>query len=366
MRAEWLGGSGPEDPDGEEQRGETRPYGSRPYGSRPYGSRPYGSRPYGSRPYGSRPYGSRPYGSRPYGSREELPEGGLEPEEWSADVGELFCSYSALVRLGARLVFGAGDLPVPTYPLGSPAYLPAPGRPSSSVFAQAAEKALATAATGARSYLGQGRPEPGDHELAVEVVVRNRLLERLGDLPEVAWALKEDLARGLATSADGALLDGSGAADPLGIARTPGVDKTVSGGGALAALCDAVTKLRHAPGARFDCPGWIFGPKTLDRLTRTDYDGRTLETTRLLKLDGGDGGKLLGYPFVVSPAAAERVYFGSDWAQAWIASDPRLVAVKVSPEPQFATTESVLRAVMYHDLVVVRPNLFTYLAELPD
>ena len=91
-----------------------RPYGVRPYGVRPYGVRPYGVRPYGVRPYGVRPYGVRPYDVRPYGVRQgEHAEGGfLDPEEWSAEIAEVFCERSAVVRLGATIIPSEGELPV--------------------------------------------------------------------------------------------------------------------------------------------------------------------------------------------------------------------------------------------------------------
>src|SRR6187431_1258696 len=88
-----------------------RPYGGRPYGGRPFGGRaeddrPFGGRPYGGRPYGGRPFGGRPFGGRPFGGRQGEEEGRpvLDPDEWSADVAELVCQRSAVIRLGATVV----------------------------------------------------------------------------------------------------------------------------------------------------------------------------------------------------------------------------------------------------------------------
>src|SRR3954453_9096242 len=69
---------------------------ARPVGTRPVGTRPVGTRPVGTRPVGTRPVGTRPVGTRPVGTR---PAGGLDPEEWSADVSDLFRSKSAILQL---------------------------------------------------------------------------------------------------------------------------------------------------------------------------------------------------------------------------------------------------------------------------
>ena len=37
----------------------------------------------------------------------------LDPDEWAADIAMLFCEYSAVLRLGANLVFGLNELPFP-------------------------------------------------------------------------------------------------------------------------------------------------------------------------------------------------------------------------------------------------------------
>ena len=95
---------------------DVRPYGGRPYGGRPYGGRPSGGRPYGGQPYGGRPYGGKPYGGKPYGGRpigqHGDPGGFLDLDEWSADIGELVCERSAVIRQGATL-FAGDELELP-------------------------------------------------------------------------------------------------------------------------------------------------------------------------------------------------------------------------------------------------------------
>jgi hypothetical protein len=358
-----------------------RPYGPRPYGPRPYGPRagapppqpdPYGPRPYGPRPYGPRPYGPRPYGPRPYGPRDEAPSGALDPDEWSADVADLFCAESAVVRLGARVVFDEDDLPVAALepPLGHADYV---------------EQARGTSPKDKKPFVKDSAPTPSAgvsqrhlharrHELAVKVVIPNALGRTLVEYPEVAWALKQDLAHALALRADQAFLHGAGGTPSSGVVHTaatvehtPGTDRRQL----LMVVRDMVGAMRIGE-ARFGNAGWVLHPRTLEGLSRlltsngqaeTD-PGWGLEAVLLLAHDGHDGGVLLGYPFVVSSATEDgnttRIHFASDWSEAWIGADRQLVTVDVSVDALFATDETVIRAVMHHDFVVRRPEYFVY------
>jgi Phage capsid family len=352
----------------------TRPYGTRPYGTRPYGTRPYGTRPYGTRPYGTRPYGTRPYGTRPYGTRDDMPEGGFDPDEWSEDTAELFCQKSAVVRLGASLASDGNEIPVPAVQPTTdedgvpneaelPRYLDqpdttAPGEPMASE-----EKPAAG--------VSQQRLRPRDHELAWKVVIPNRLARDVAENQDLAWALKDDISTGLALVADQAFLRGAGGAAPLGVSGT------VAALGAppadlLLTFRAMVSELRRRPRTLFRNAGWIVHPATLDELAEflttnrqdNDPDGQSVDSTRLLRLDGHDGGILLGYPFVATPAAGDDagngIYFASDWTEAWVGVDRDLVRVDVSTESHFQTDETVVRAVMHHDFLVRRPTLFIH------
>lgn len=343
MCADWKGSRG-EDPEGEAPPLDvpdgprpygsrpygsrpygSRPYGSRPYGSRPYGSRPYGSRPYGSRPYGSRPYGSRPYGSRPYGSREDEPDGFLDPAEWSADIADIFCDCSVVVRLGARIVADEEEIPVPAIehtdrklgylrqrPITGPGDESPPKRWDSENKPQA--------------ILSQRILKPRDHELALTVVLPNRLVRDVIEYPEVGWALKEDLAQTLALRADAAFLSGVGDPEPVGISKTAQVnqvpeEKTPDDKRDVLKTVRAIVRELRTDTALFRNPGWVLHPQVLAELTAfltddsqkmppKDAAGRSLDATRLLTYDGFDGGDLVGYPFLVSRAAgAEHAVF---------------------------------------------------------
>jgi Phage capsid family len=318
------------------------------------------------RPAGMRPAGMRPAGMRPYDDT-----GLLDPEEWSADIAELFCSYSAVVRLGARMVFDVEYLPVPTTQLNAE-YLPAPTEIGDDHQPRTVPRgqSLTTVAGTTQSTLGRRRNlKPSKRELVVQFVVRDSLLRAVAH-PEVAAALKADIARALAERADAAFLHGAGTADPRGITgyRAP----LALQGNRLADARLMLETLRNEPNVRFDNPGWVIDVRTLDELTRlltrnnlTQAGGtnsRTFDSARLLMLDGDDSGVLLGYPFVATTAAQEatrsRMYFSSDWTEAWIGIGEELVTVAVSTETNFTTDETVVRAVMHHDFAVRNPTRF--------
>jgi hypothetical protein len=363
----------------------TRPFGTRPFGTRPFGTRPFGTRPFGTRPFGTRPFGTRPFGTRPFGTRDdEQEEGGLDPATWSADIAELFCAMSATVRLGARIVYDIDSLLIPNRRVEA-VYLARPDRidsPGELLEAEQRdtepERARSAAAVGrSRVSAGQRLLRPSDHALSVQIVVRNSLIRTVERHPDVADALKQDIARALVFEADGAFLHGGdGQPEPAGITA---YCRELGNGGSdnpLELARAILRQLRVEEPKRFENPGWIFDPATLDELTRQltaenvpskERSMRTLDATRLLELDGLDGGMLLGYPFLVSRAAAEeddasRMYFSSDWAEAWIAAGSDLVCVDFSTEADFAADSTIVRAVMNHDFVVRRPGLFTFTA----
>jgi HK97 family phage major capsid protein len=250
-----------------------------------------------------------------------------------------------LLRLGAQLVLGDEEMPVPA----------------------------AASAGGASTKVRAGTLRPMDHELAWEVVVPNPMVRRLVQRPELAEALQGDIARALARRAEEAFLRGNPAAGPRGIRHDPGVLKHVPGGpphDPVDLLRGMVTKLRRAPRARFHDPGWILSPGALDRLTRHVAAGRSLDDTRLLQHDGQDGGVLLGYPFVATGAAhddavaVDTIYFGSDWSEAWIGAGRGVVGIDVSSDAHFARGQTGVRAVVQHDFLLREPACFVVM-DLP-
>jgi hypothetical protein len=403
----WTG-SRSEDPD--EACSPDRPYGPRPYGPRPYGPRsdrpppvptPYGPRsdkpppvwtPYGPRPYGPRPYGPRPYGPRPYGPRSE--DGGcpLDAGEWGADIAELFCQDSAVIRMGARIVT-EGDLSVlSTEPLeGTPGYV---ARPEETVPKDDAEaNEIQLRAEKERAALAKRVLRPRHHELAVKVVIPDDLVRCLVDSPEIAWGLKQDIAHALAVDADRAFLQGDppGSA-PIGIRRTAAVNPNpppANPDDLLQVARTMVGNIRRREQVRFGNAGWILHPYWVDALTRVltgDFQemgfGAALDSKQLLAPDGHDGGTLLGFPFISTSAArgdrdpaqgdpddvdlsSAWIHFSADWSEAWIGVDPDVVTVNVSVDAHFQSDETVIRAVANHDFLVRRPKFFTY-ADIPN
>jgi HK97 family phage major capsid protein len=366
-----------------------RPYPMRPYPMRPYPMRPYPMRPYPMRPYpmrtydGSdgdgetdpqrypgRPYPMRPYPMRPYPMRPyEGPDAGtgvLDPDQWSADIADLFCAYSAVVRLGAHIVFDDHEIPVPTVPFtaaSSPTYVPQGG-------------AMPQANLRRSPVL-----RPRRYALATTVDLPNDLLRDALGHPDSAWALKDDIANALALRADEAFLRGTGRGEPKGVATSiPAALQglaTVRGPG-LAATPDLLATARNMVGqvraaALLRDAGWVLHPGALNTLSGTVTtstlkavaqvgDVRSLDATDLLTYDGRDGGQFLGYPFVVSTAAgnATSMFFSADWAEAWIGVDRDWVTVDVSPDTGFDTDTTVIRAVMRHDFRVRNTAFFRY------
>jgi HK97 family phage major capsid protein len=240
------------------------------------------------------------------------------------------------------------------------------------------------------------RLRPNSHELAVQVVIRNRLVTSIVDHPEVAWALKQEIAYALACQADAGFLHGDPGPPhkpsriPRGITHT-GKAETQEDAEAdlLVAARAMVSKLRRTKRVRFGDAGWVLHPSTLDALTeivtrdgqqkkRGRVVGQSLDAIgsgQLLAHDGMDGGVLLGYPFVVSEAAADdpaadarqsRMYFSSDWSAAWVGASSPLVEVDFSGDIRFERDETVVRAIMHHDFALSRPELFIYTDPIGD
>ena len=149
----------------------------------------------------------------------------------------------------------------------------------------------------------------------------------------MAQALKWDLADSLARNADATFLGQlprlprrNGAADNL-----------------LETVLDIVTAIRGTPDVEFRQSRLDTQPKHTGQVTlwaspRGD-EARTLETFRLLTLDGADGDTLVGHPFVTSRAAAvdkpaqPGIYFAADWGDAWVAVSGRPATVDTPVEP---------------------------------
>jgi HK97 family phage major capsid protein len=343
-----------------------RPYGGRPFGGRPeddrpFGGRPYGGRPYGGRPYGGRPFGGRPFGGRPFGGRQGEEEGRpvLDPDEWSADVAELVCQRSAVIRLGATVVADEYELRAST--------IDATSRPAAPDYVKEGGK---------KPILGRRELtlRPRDHELAAKIVLPDRVARDIAADPLLALAVKEDLAEALALRADRAFLGGAGPG-PVGVAGlVPSVGAVTDIVTTGRALLKQIRTVAPPLTPTFRAPGWVLHPTTLDVLVQEPArpSPTTVETVDmvsggLLCLDGADGGEFLGYPFVVSAAAfdggSRRMYFSADWRQAWIGVDGVLVDVDFSFDVHFQTDETVIRATMAHDFDLARREAFTWADE---
>jgi HK97 family phage major capsid protein len=354
-----------------------RPVGMRPVGMRPVGMRPVGMRPVGMRPVGMRPVGMRPVGMRDDGSDEDAGAGCyLDPDEWAADIAMLFCEYSAVLRLGANLVFGLDELPFPSPPvLGVPRYLPGPvlvdeeDDTAGRAVTTAAAATLARVAKRTGTQLSYRRLKPRSHELTIQIAVRNRLVRTIVEHPEVAWALKQDIASALAFRADEGFLHGKpDERAPRGIASMKDtIEHALGGANPLKTARAIISQLRRS-GTRFICPGWILHPKTLDELSdRVRKEAAKDDAGQLLTYDGADGGTLLGYPYIVSAASedgiatpSERMFFGSDWTEAWIGAEEPLVMVDVAPDIRLESDETLIRAVTQHDFALRAPEAFVH------
>jgi HK97 family phage major capsid protein len=182
---------------------------------------------------------------------------------------------------------------------------------------------------------------PGEWMLEAGVEIPDRILDGVGARWELAESFLVDLAEALATGLDGACL-GTLGGGPAGIEALVGA----SPGGLLNGLKDMVKDTRAAHPAR--SPGWILHPDGLDTIARFVLADRTVDGSQLLKLDGADGGTLLGFPFLTSAAATDganpRAYFSVDWQEAWLGVESSLVALFASGETAPTADSTVLRA----------------------
>ncbi len=302
-----------------------KPYGGKPYGGKPYGGKPYGGKPYGGRPYGGRPYGGKPYGGRPYGGKpigqQGDPGGFLDLDEWSADIGELVCERSAVIRQGATL-FAGDELQLPSF-APTPAYR-GPGQPAPAPIPAGIAPAL----------------RPGEWSLETVIAVPLTILGVINTNPDAAYMLKLDLAEGLAQRADATFLEGTASGGgPQGIADlAPQITQPTGVGQQLKRLRNLVGAVRAAEPLRN--PGWVLHPTALDAVatfltndavSSTGSGRRSVDTFDIFKYDGVDGGMLLGFPFLTSTGAVVRnrpaAFFSADWQEAWIGFDPSFITV---------------------------------------
>ena len=179
----------------------TKPFGTKPFGTKPFGTKPFGAKPFGTKPFGTKPFGTKPFGTKPFGTKGD-DGGSLDPEEWSADIAQLVCERSALIRLGATLVASepGGSLPTPAFEITAGFRAPGEPEPELPESGEAAEL------------------RPGEWRLSAAVALSPRVLGALGASPELAYTLKTSLAEELARSADEAFLQGPGEGELQGIA----------------------------------------------------------------------------------------------------------------------------------------------------
>ena len=327
-----------------------KPFGPKPFGPKPFGPKPFGPKQFGTRPFGPKPFGPKPFGPKPFGPKaggaDEADGGFLDLDEWSAEIAELVCGRSAVLRLGATLVApDQGVVPEATFDVQ--AGYRAPGKPEPAV-------AKVPEAVAEPSDL-----RPAEWRLSAGVAVSRRVARAVAESPELAYTLVSHLAEALAVRADTTFLRGKPGAEPEGIAGRRGVNSGAldADTDTLKAAREMVTDVRKSPHP-FRNPGWVFAAKTLDSLTGlVTADGlseggdgaRSLDSFRLLQLDGLDGGVFLGFPFVLSAGADANIYFAADWQEAWIGVAPHFVSVSAEPASR---DEIVFRASMPLDFAL--------------
>jgi hypothetical protein len=262
------------------------------------------------------------------------------------------------MRLGATVVFGTDELQVPV--------------PNPAVGFRAPGKAGPAPAATPPVVL-----RPGDWGLEASLSLPVRAWPGLEANADLALSVKVDLAEALAVGADQAFLRGAAVGGPDGIGdRVTRTGPANGGGQRLQRLRDLAAAVRAALPAR--TPGWILHPGVLDDLGRfltrdgvtQDAEGRAVDTFPLLRLDGADGGTLLGFPFLTSAAAADGnkrlVYCAADWQEAWIGLDPYLVTVGVRGAAAGAGAAAagpddvVITASMPLDFTLRRPVAFAW------
>ena len=331
----------------DEEESPERPFGPKPFGPKPFGPKSFGLRPFGPKPFGPKPFGPKPFGPKPFGAGDA--DGGfLDPEAWGADIAELVCERSAVIRLGATLISSerGRSVPVP-------------------VFEVAADFTAAGAELEPKKESEKVvEIRPGEWRLSAAVGVSPRVLGAVAAKPELAYTLKAHLAARLADRADEAFLQGA-AVGLKGIARR--MDPAPYGEDRLKAVRELVAEVRSG-GHPFRNPGWILAPDKLNELTELlTADGwheggneaaRTLDSHGLLRLDGLDGGAFLGFPFLSSAAAGSTIYFAADWQEAWIGLEEYFVSVFAEPASE---DRVVVRASMPLDFALRTTGGFAHL-----
>jgi Phage capsid family len=324
-----------------------KPFGPKPFGPKPFGPKQFGTRPFGPKPFGPKPFGPKPFGPKPFGPKaggaDEADGGSLDLDEWSAEIAELVCGRSAVLRLGATLVAPEqGVVPEATFDVQ--ADYRAPGKPEPAV-------AEVPEAADEPSDL-----RPAEWRLSAGVAVSRRVVRAVAESPELAYTLVSHLAEALAVRADKTFLQGKPGDEPKGIAHRD-VNSGTLDADLLITARKMVTAVRESPHP-FRNPGWVFAATTLDTLTGlVTADGlseggdgaRSLDSYRLLQLDGIDGGVFLGFPFVLSAGAEANIYFAADWQEAWIGVAPHFVSVSAEPASR---DEIVFRASMPLDFAL--------------
>ncbi|HEY1318210.1 MAG TPA: phage major capsid protein [Gaiella sp.] len=320
-----------------------RPFGAKPFGAKPFGAKPFGAKPFGAKPFGAKPFGAKPFGAKPFGAKPFGAKAGDEGEGCPSDPGqrlaELVCERSTVIRMGATLVLGP--------PLQVPAFEPDVGF-----------RAPGAGGPGPGATVELDDPlRPGDWMLEAGVEVPERLVASIDERAELAESFLVDLADSLAVAVDraclGTIAGGPDGIDPL-VGASPGM--------LLDGLKDIVKATRAVRPPRN--AGWILHPDALDTIGRFVLVDRTVDGSQLLKLDGADGGTLLGFPFLTTTAASEgndaRAYFSVDWQEAWLGVESYLVDLYASGEPAPAAGSILLRASLPFDFALRVADAFAW------
>ncbi len=315
-----------------------KPFGPKPFGPKPFGPKPFGPKPFGPKQFGTRPFGPKPFGPKPFGPKaggaDEADGGFLDLDEWNAEIADLVCGRSAVIRLGATLVAGEQGAALPVVDFQVKEGFRSPGKPEPDPGEAVGDE--------------DDPLRPGEWDLSAGIAVSQRVRAAVASSPDLAYALKAQLADALARGVDKTVLQGvhreeraDGEEGMDGEKKGGLVRATPSREDHLTTARGMLNVVRNATQA-FRNPGWILGPNTLDELTRlVTADGlsaveegagaRTLDSYELLQLDGIDGGVFLGFPFVLSAGAEPNIYFAADWQEAWIGVATQFVSVTTQP-----------------------------------
>ena len=279
--------------------------------------------------------------------------GAFDPDVWSADVAALFRERSAVIRSGATVLLADDGVRVP--------YLSVDDVVSAARHFPAGGPADPPRATVTQSRL----LHPAASRLVAELLVPAGLVAAVGDDARLLAPLKDVLARALALAADHAFLNG--ADEPLGTGPEgiiAAVAQRTVGDATLDRHRGLVYDAHHRRG--FGRAGWILTQHVAALIAEDATAESLIEVDRerpypgAIVPDGRDGGTLLGFPYVMSDAAAYtrgyRSFFALDWGEAWLVAREGLVHVDITTDPDTAGT--VIRAEIHHDFAVRRPDGF--------